>query len=183
VYGAAIFACERKSHHFVQIVASVTMEYVLHRGHFSHLHRANLNVLLLTAQACWKPKYVKQKEAARSQAQPAAQEALPQSPSAPGNKTLSGPALLQAQQLTPEELVAQSFQRFKRRLHHASMRWVEARNGGNRGAVSVHVSFPVFAFWRCTWKTVKRFLQRTVGASYRTVWSLYFCFLPLLRSS
>jgi hypothetical protein len=97
------------------------------------------NFMLFTSQACWKPKYVKQKEAARSQAQPAAQESLPQSPSAPGHKTLSGPALLQAQQLTPEELVAQSFQRFQRRLHHASVRWMEARNGGNRGAVSVHV--------------------------------------------
>jgi hypothetical protein len=84
---------------------------------------------------------VKQKEAARSQAQPAAEETLPLSPSAPGHKTLSGPALLQAQQLTPEELVAQSFQRFKKRLHYASVKWVEARNGGNRGAVSVHVSF------------------------------------------
>jgi hypothetical protein len=95
----------------------------------------------MVAQACWTPKYVKAKEAARQQGDPsAAPSVVPPSPSAAGAKPLlSGAALLQAQ-LTPEELVQQSFDRFRRRLHHASARWMEAKNGGGKAAMSVHVS-------------------------------------------
>jgi hypothetical protein len=96
----------------------------------------------MVAQACWTPKYVKAKEAARQQGDPsAAPSVVPPSPSAAGGKPLlSGAALLQAQQLTPEELVQQSFDRFRRRLHHASARWMEVKNGGGKAAMSVHVS-------------------------------------------
>lgn len=92
-------------------------------------------MFVLNCQACWTPKYVKAKQAQRKQAEPVPESTVffPEP-----STTLSGPALLQSA-LSQEEQVELSFNRFRRRLHVASAKWLDVKNGVNRGN-SVYVS-------------------------------------------
>lgn len=92
-------------------------------------------------QACWTPKYIKSKEAQRKQVEPAPESSVffPD----PKTTTLSGPALLQPA-LSQEEQVEVAFNRFRRRLHVASAKWLDVKNGVHRGhSVQVRLDFTV----------------------------------------